>query len=274
VTHPDELLAEYVEGALAPRDRAQVEAHLEACATCRAEVAEAAEARSALRTLAEVEEPQGIALDVLREARERRTAPRWGAPLRVAAAVVLIAGLAGGGIYVYGQLDRGGDADATADDGAEGEPDAGAPAPEAGEQAPEDAASEARAAGLSYPLVRRTGTDHDQASVVALAASLRDEAEEALAAGLPADAFAFYEAFPVDSFPRAAREALICAGQGLEPERSVVPFVIEAAAWDGEPAWAVSYLQGPEPTAPYDRVQILVVHRGECRVLHFAQQRL
>lgn len=271
MTHPEELLAEYVEGALAPRARAEVEAHLEACSTCRAEVAEAAEARSALRNLAEVEEPQGIALDVLREARERRTAPRWGAPLRVAAAVVLIAGLAGGGIYVYGQLDQGGGDAASSADGAEAEPEAEEPA-DAGEEQAEG--ERARAAGISYPQVRRTGTDHDPASVVVLAASLRDEAEEALAAGLPADAFAFYEAFPVDSFPRAAREALICAGQGLEPERSVVPFVIEDAAWDGEPAWVVSYLQGPEPTTPYDRVQILVVHREECGFLHFAEQRL
>jgi hypothetical protein len=273
VTHPDELLAEYVEGALAPQDRAEVQAHLEGCAPCRAEVADATEARASLRALPEVQEPPGVTLAVLREARERKAAPRWGAPLRVAAAVILIAGMAGGGIYVYGQLDRDGDAASTAGDGDEAGPDAGAPPPEA-DEAPEDARSEGAAASLSYPEVRRTGTDHDPESIVALAGSLRDEAEEALDAGLPADAFAFYETFPVDSFPRPAREALICAGQGLEPERSVVPFVIEQAAWDGEPAWVVSYLQGPDPSATYDRVQILVVHREECRVLHFAQQRL
>ena len=273
MTHPDELLAEYVEGALPARERAQVEAHLEGCPTCRAEVADAAEARSALRALPEMDEPPGVTMAVLREARERKAAPRWGTPLRVAAAVVLIAGLAGGGIYVYGQLEEGGDAASTAD-GADAEPEAG---PEADAPADVDEQAEgerAAAASVSYPLVRRTGIDHDPESVVSLAADLRDEAGEALDAGLPADAFAFYEAFPVDSFPRVAREALVCAGQGLEPERSVVPFVIEDAAWDGEPAWVVSYLQGPEPTTPYDRVQILVVHREECRVLHFAQQRL
>jgi len=273
VTHPDELLAEYVEGALAPQDRAQVEAHLEVCAACRAEVADATEARASLRALPEVQEPPGVTLAVLREARERRAAPRWASPLRVAAAVILIAGMAGGGIYVYSQLDQGEDAASTAGDGDEAGPDAGAPPPAADEEGAEGERSAVQAR-VSYPVVRRTGADHDPASIVALAGSLRDEAEEALAAGLPTDAFAFYETFPVDSFRRAAREALICAGQGLEPERSVVPFVIEEASWDGEPAWVVSYLQGPDPGAAYDRVQILVVHREECRVLHFAQQRL
>lgn len=270
MTHPTELLAEYVDGALGPEERADVQAHLQTCAVCRAEVADAAEARTALRMLPEVEEPPDITFAVRRQARERGAGSRWGAPLRVAAAVVLIAGLAGGGIYVLSQLGSdGGDAGPALDAGGpEGGEGAGAP------EAPDEDRAVSEAATSPYPRVRRTMTDHDAASIQRLASDLRDEAQGAVDAGLPRDAFAFYEAFPVDSFPPIARRALVCAGQGLQPDRSVVPFEIQDARWEGEPAWVVSYLLGPEPTEPYDRVQILVVGRQDCRILLFAEQRL
>lgn len=272
MTHPDELLAEYVEGGLDPSTRAEVEGHLASCGVCRAEVAEATSARQTLLALPEVEPPRGIPMAVLREARDRSPSPRWAAPLKVAAALVLLAGAVGGALYVFGQ-EQTGEGESTAADGAgeqapRQEEDADAASPEAAE--------EGRAAALqaAYPVVRRTGTEHDQDSILVLASDLRDEARTALDAGFPSDAFAFYEANPVDSFSPAARDALVCAGQGLEPERSVVPFVIEEAAWASEPAWVVSYLQGPEPSARYDSLRIIVVGREACGVLHYAQQRL
>ncbi|HEX6262530.1 MAG TPA: hypothetical protein VF097_06745, partial [Actinomycetota bacterium] len=238
----------------------------------------ATSARQTLRGLPEVEPPPGTTMAVLREAREARTPSRWARPLRVAAVVILLAGAAAGGIYVYGQLGESGGETAPAGDGgdaAQPEIEAPAAAPEEG-SADQDAQSgraEALFGGV-YPQVRRTGTEHTPDSIVALAEDLRDEALEHLEAGFPPDAFAFYEAFPVASFQPAARDALACAGQGLEPERSVAPYVIEDASWGGRPAWVVSYLQGPEPAAAFDRVQILVVDRESCILAHFAQQRL
>ncbi|HEX6208659.1 MAG TPA: zf-HC2 domain-containing protein [Actinomycetota bacterium] len=278
MSHPHEQLAEYVDGALDASGRAEVEAHLASCGVCRAEVASATSARQTLRGLPEVEPPPGTTMTVLREARETRTPQRLARPLRIAAAVVLLAGAAAGGIYAYGQLGEGAREPAPAADGgdaAERETEEPAAAPEEG-SADQDARSGRVEALFSgpYPQVRRTGTEHTPDSIVSLAEDLRDEAREQLEAGFPQDAFAFYEAFPVASFQPAAREALACAGQGLEPERSVAPFVIEDASWEGRPAWVVSYLQGPEPAAAFDRVQILVVNREECALAHFAQQRL
>ncbi|MGH2723571.1 MAG: anti-sigma factor family protein [Actinomycetota bacterium] len=57
--HPDELLAEYADGTLGPDDRARVEAHLEACPSCRQELDLASGARRALRALPELPVPRG-----------------------------------------------------------------------------------------------------------------------------------------------------------------------------------------------------------------------
>src|SRR5205807_10052002 len=45
MNHPEELLAAYVEGALGDQERAEVDAHLATCGTCRDEVELAARAR-------------------------------------------------------------------------------------------------------------------------------------------------------------------------------------------------------------------------------------
>jgi hypothetical protein len=36
----------------------------------------------------------------------------------------------------------------------------------------------------------------------------------------------------------------------------------------------VVYLQGDDAETPYDRIQVVVVHRDTCGVLHFARQNL
>jgi Putative zinc-finger len=100
MTHPEELLAEYVDGSLEQDERAVVETHLEGCERCRAEVAGARRARSALAALAEVELPEGFRPDRragrvrpagVRHERLRRTAVAAGA---VAASIAALVGLA------------------------------------------------------------------------------------------------------------------------------------------------------------------------------------
>ena len=63
MTHPEELLAEYVDGSLAPDERAVVDAHLGGCERCRDEVALATGARSALTGLPQVDLPEGFRPD-------------------------------------------------------------------------------------------------------------------------------------------------------------------------------------------------------------------
>lgn len=60
MTHPEELLAEYVDGSLSDQDRAVVEAHLESCARCRDEVALSRGGVSAIRSLPEVPAPSDL----------------------------------------------------------------------------------------------------------------------------------------------------------------------------------------------------------------------
>src|SRR5207302_3319589 len=99
--HPSGLLAGLVDGTLTAAERAEVDAHLATCSSCREEVGLAAAARRALRDLPEVEAPLGVGRAADLEA--RRSAGRvqgggWrrraGAAMAVAAAVALVAGLA------------------------------------------------------------------------------------------------------------------------------------------------------------------------------------
>ena len=60
MTHPDELLADYVDGSLTPEEGAAVDAHLASCARCRAEVDVASRAARALASLPEPRAPAGV----------------------------------------------------------------------------------------------------------------------------------------------------------------------------------------------------------------------
>ena len=81
MTHPEELLAGYVDGTLSAKDRVAVESHLAECSRCSREVALAGGARTALRSLTEVPAPQGVASKALEEATGARPHRRRDAPL-------------------------------------------------------------------------------------------------------------------------------------------------------------------------------------------------
>lgn len=261
--HPHDLLAQYVDGDLDPGDQDRVERHLASCADCRGEVRAARDAREALSRLPEVEEPEGMTLDVLRRAREEGRPRRPWVPKAVAAAAAAVIVFGGGG-YLLVQL--GGDGDETADRAA-------APQEEAAEGDPATGGT-ATLAGIPYPAVRETDADYDGDGIRGLAAQLAADARGALEAGFPPTAFEFYESFDPDAAPRPLRRALRCVGEGLAPDRSVVPLVVELARFEGTLAYVASFLGGPDPGAPYDRLQILVVDRETCGLLHFARQRL
>ena len=94
MTHPENLLAEYVDGTLDAPERAEVEAHLARCETCRTDVDLAGAGRMALRSLGERDVPP----DVVRPGLGRRVPRgpsgeggrvlRRAAPLAIAAAVI------------------------------------------------------------------------------------------------------------------------------------------------------------------------------------------
>jgi len=107
MTHPEELLAEYVDGSLEQDERAAVEAHLAGCEQCRDEVGAARRVRGALAALPEVELPEGFRADRRarrvrpasggRHERLRRTLVGVGAAAASIAAIVGVAVLIGNG---------------------------------------------------------------------------------------------------------------------------------------------------------------------------------
>jgi hypothetical protein len=95
MTHPEDLLASYVDGSATGDERAAVEAHLPACARCRAEVAQASSARTALRSLPVAEAPAGLAPETASGAPGSGAGGtpawyRWGGVVAAAAAIVLL----------------------------------------------------------------------------------------------------------------------------------------------------------------------------------------
>ncbi|MGA9162639.1 MAG: zf-HC2 domain-containing protein, partial [Actinomycetota bacterium] len=80
MSHPDDLLADYVDGTLDERGRADVDSHLLGCERCRGEVGEARSARAALAEVEELPVPFGVTGPVLAEAGrrfERRRGIAW-----------------------------------------------------------------------------------------------------------------------------------------------------------------------------------------------------
>lgn len=270
--HPDELLAEYVDGSLSSEERAAVGAHLAGCHRCREETALASEARTALRGLPEVAAAGGAAMAVRREA--RRT-PRGGSRAwRAAGAAAVAAALVAGGVVVVNELSqdeapRGQSAGVTEERRRLAEDQGGT------EKAP-TAASEDTLAGIPplVPTYQETDRRYDTSSLSRLGQRLRDQVGASLDAGLAPTATAYFQDFDLSLFTAQIRTALRCVLQEIPPEQLVVPFRVEEASFEGDRVYVAAFLQGPAPDQPYDRVLIWVVGRDDCSLRSLASQRL
>lgn len=273
--HPEELLAEYVEGTLGADDRARVEAHLASCSPCSEEVAMAGEARIVLTALPEVSVPFGTEQRILR--RTQRQA-RWESPFawkaaRVAAVAAAVVGV-GTAIYL-------GNTRSSDDSTFSVAPEARSAAPaadEAGEPAPAPAAGKQSLTGAAnvsaFPRYADTGTNYTIATLSTATRQFAAEAEEALGEDFPPTARDFYRGYDLGNLVEPAQKAVECVNTGVPPDRTVVPFVIEAASFENRPAYLVVYLRGTDADSRYDRIQVVVVDRESCAVLHFARQNL
>jgi anti-sigma factor RsiW len=99
MNHPFESLVEYVDGSLAESERPVVEAHLDSCQQCRAEVRLARSARVALSSLADEPVPAGLGERAIEEAASGAAAaapgtPRWYRVAGIAAAAAVVGLLA------------------------------------------------------------------------------------------------------------------------------------------------------------------------------------
>jgi hypothetical protein len=185
----------------------------------------------------------------------------------VAAAAVLVAG----GVVMIRSLDQETEEGVrSAGAGADGAQEDQAAAPEALEGA--GGGQLARTGGL--PRYSETSANYTQGGLVVLARSLRDDARTAIDQGLARSATSFFTAFDPSTLPRDLREFYRCVVAEVPPEQLIVPFTILEAEFEDEPAYIASFLQGPGPDQPYDRLVMWVVGRDDCRLRSLASQRL
>ena len=272
--HPEELLADYVEGTLDADARARVEDHLAGCDRCRDELELAREARGALGSLPELDVPSGIPLGVRRRA--RRAGPSR--VQRVAGIAVAASVLAAGTIYGLSRIDIGGQESAETNaqsDAPSGEGEA--PLPQAAEEADSEtaaagAATGVRAAAPALPTYLETRREYEPKDLAPLARRLRDDALQALELGIQPTATRFFQRFDFRAFTVQVRQAIRCVLTEVPPTQLIVPFRIEAASFEGTPAYIAAFLQGPTPDDQYDSLVIWVVDREGCSLLSLARQ--
>jgi predicted anti-sigma-YlaC factor YlaD len=249
MTHPEELLAGYVDGTLPSTDRAVVDAHLAECARCRGEVAMASGARSVLVALPEVPAPPGVASRSLEEAgaigRRRRAdaAPRWyrfaGVAVAAAAALLVLTLV----LPHIGGRPGGGNADRQVSEGV-------------GAGLATNGAATAPAAGLEIQ-----NANYDQAAITELTASYRPAAQSS-----PAMPVATAAASPKLGTAHQVTDALTCVAKATPAENGTLIRLIRAR-FEGTPAYIAVFLEGPGAGQPPDSVAVWVVSAKGCTIL-------
>ena len=260
MSHPDDLLADYVDGTLDERARADVDTHLLGCERCRDEVRLAASAKAALVELEDRPVPFGVTGPVLAEAGRRFERRRgvtwerfqWAGGLAAAAALVVVVALNVGG------------------DGSENTPRPAA----AGTGATGATGAEAGDATAPAPLPffgleQQLDVNYDVEGIRAVASEAAG-AVEAATGGESAGALA---SGAEDSAQRTG-DARGCVRQsGLQDSRDVLIRLIEAE-FEGTPAYIAVFAEGPGAGQPPDHIVVWVVATDDCRILTSASQRI
>jgi anti-sigma factor RsiW len=246
MSHPDELLADYVDGTLPAAQRADVEAHLASCARCREEVSLASAGRKALRSAGDVPVPSGIADRAIADAgapadldaaRRSRSPQRWlGAAAAIAAVVVLVA-------VAAPKLGTSPSTVAAAGAGAEGATDASFAVATGVEVTQDDVASD------------------DLAALAATAGGV--QGPEAAAGGSGA---AVPTLTPVRTDAAALPQATACLTHAFGDSPGTLTRVV-AVDYEGTPAYLGFYAVGPGAGLPATRIQLLVASVDGCRPL-------
>ena len=265
MTHPEDLLSDYVDGPRGGTQRAVVDAHLEGCATGREVVELARGAVTALGSLEEAPVPFGVTGPVLAEAgrrfeRRRKVAwerLQWSAGLAAAAALILVVVLNLGG-------DEEGPLPAAAPD-ATGATAAGGF---------ESAADAQRFAAGFEGLERQPGVSYDDGGIRAVArdaaVTLKEEQapapnEDQALPGAETSGAAAEGALAFDA-PGRAINCLRRSGAPVGDERDTLLRLIEAE-FEGTPAYIATFLESPGADQPPDKIVIYVAAVDDCRFL-------
>ncbi|MEP7059613.1 MAG: zf-HC2 domain-containing protein [Actinomycetota bacterium] len=246
MTHPEDLLADYVRGTLPPSELAALEEHLSTCAHCLDDVGLARVARATLRTLPEVPAPAGIASKALELAdggaahtRAGRTLYRGMGGAAAAAAVIVLA---------VASLSH------------------QASAPSETKAVPAligNAGGGASAAPALELTVQRK--NYDQVSLDALTQSLA-KVQPAAGSSPESTSIASGSATGSTGSDAELRTALMCVGKAAPPVDTVAPTPVKLiqARFDGEPAFFAFYLQDTPGQSPTTSLAVEIVDVHTC----------
>jgi len=249
MTHPEELLAGYVDGTLSAREQADVEAHVAGCARCRHEVELASHARSALGALEEVPAPADIGSLAIREAGGRRAAPAAAGPPRWYRAAGIVGAVAAGLLVFTLVLPHVGQSD-----------DAGGDQRELSAAAGDSGAVEFKAASG----IEISHENYDNTSLTALISSYA-RAEDSSGGGAASGASAPVQALATGSQAQVDK-ALACIVRSAPGETGDLKRLIRAR-FEGTPAYLAVFTEGPGAGQPADTVVIWVFATDDCRIL-------
>jgi anti-sigma factor RsiW len=286
MSHPEDLLAEYVDGTLADRERTAVDAHLAGCDRCREEISLTRASRASLRRLPELEAPVGSVSRALREARvpgaEREAGrtrvaaaarpPRWARWVPAAAAAALI------GLLVL-TVPRIGDHAVPAASvqnpfrkGAEAAGGASGPV------APSAASSAGAQNALDQLLSAGVRLEHrDRNYTAADIQQLTDaNATRYLGAAVPRRPNASDGApqFALLARGNEAKAATACISSQvtMSPTDALVELI--EADYEGAPAYFAVFVESPAAGDPVNEVIVWVVRKDGCTIANFAYRKL
>jgi len=251
MTHPEELLAEYVNGSLSASDIASVEEHLAACTACSADVSRARAARSALGFLPEVPAPDGVASRALDAAARPEGRPGWYRWLGAGAAAAVVA-------LVLLSLPHLGSAPAT--------PEKAGAALVSGTSSP-IAISDAAALQLAVQ-----PTNYDQAALDELtnATARQASSTSAIASAGIAPTAATNERVGTSG---ELQTALTCVGRAV-PARAGAPFKLILARFDGNASFLAFYFSGPGKGQPPTSLVVWIVDGRTCTASGLSSTRI
>jgi hypothetical protein len=249
MTHPEDRLADYVDGTLDLPDRAAVDAHLATCGRCRGEVTAATAARSALVALPEVAPPVGIASVALEAAGATRVSrakrpvaepPRWyrfaGVAAAAAAALLLVT-------LVLPHIGTGGGAQPVSERAADNTSGGG----------PKLASA-----------LEIQDIDYDQASLTTLVASFSSAAQTSTTPSAPGPMVG--AASSATGTPQQTHRALACVAKAVPAEQGTLTRLIQAR-FEGKPAYIAVFLDGPGAGQPADSAAVWVISTKGCSIL-------
>ena len=255
MTHPEDLLPDYVDGSLKGQDRGLVEAHLASCSRCRDEVELARGAASALRSLPEVPAPAGLGQAAIDEA--EAGVPAGGstpstvvslasrryrflsvaAAAAVVAAIVIIVPRLGATNHLAGRTDTGASAEGNLN-------------PVAGAQ------------GSKSLSVEIQQTDYNATSAGKLAATAADQSR---GASPPAP----YSGSFGSADTQTALSCIANAFKGFTGD----PLKLIRARFQGRPAYIGVYAEGPAGR-PSDAVSVRVASVDGCSLITYTKVKI